>query len=45
MRYRDKKKLKDSEWQKRILILPFEDQVEHNLTKTQPPAHKIRRQP
>lgn len=31
MKYRDKKKLKDVEWQKRILTLPFEDQVEHDI--------------
>jgi hypothetical protein len=33
MRYCDKKKLQDSEWNKRVIKLPFEDQVEHGLTK------------
>jgi hypothetical protein len=31
MRYRDKKKLKDNEWSKRSIDLPFEDQVDHGL--------------
>jgi hypothetical protein len=33
MRYRDKKKLQDSEWNKRVPDLPFEDQVEHGSSK------------
>jgi hypothetical protein len=35
MKCRDKKKLKDIEWQKRILTLPFEDQVDHDLENRQ----------
>jgi hypothetical protein len=33
MKHRDKKRLQDSEWNKRVLDLPFEDQVEHGLTE------------